>query len=205
MSKTFSFLILLILSFSSQAAVRTGGDGQGQMLQRLQRMVRQATQERDLLKTENAKLQAELAELKKNQQTLEAEKNQVSKKLSGARSQNQQLQSRQQQTYDKLVEVVEKYKVLRQQALQLQAELKSSQKQYQQTSEQLDLCSQHNAKLISAANELLERYQNKGTLSGLLQSEGVLQFTSVEMENIIQQYEDKIRDEEYHKPVSANE
>ncbi len=202
MSKILLFLILLVLSIATQAAVRSGGDGQG--LQRMQRMVRQATQERDLLKTENAKLKVELAELKKSQKILKAEKNQVSKKLSGARSLNQQLQSRQQQTYDKLVEVVEKYKVLRQQALQLQAELKGSQKQYQQTSEQLDLCTQHNAKLISAANELLERYQNKGTLSGLLQSEGVLQFTSVEMENIIQQYEDKIRDEEYHKPLSAN-
>lgn len=100
--------------------------------------------------------------------------------------------------------MVDKYKVLKQEKNQLQLGLKNVQGEYQNSSEQLKLCGNHNSKLVSSAKELLERYQNKGTFDGFLQTEGVLQFKSVEMENIVQEYEDKINAEVYTESVSLN-
>lgn len=202
---SISLLLAAVLSTHANAGVRGEGDAGGQMVNRLQGMVRQVTKERDVLKTENAKLKTELNALKKDKDTLEAENSSISNKLAGERSNLGKLRVRQEQTYDKLVEVVEKYKELNKVKNQLTLDLKASQNQYQQTSEQLETCGRHNGKLISAANELLDRYQNKGTFSGLMQSEGLLQFESVEMENIVQEYEDKIRVEEYKETLSLQE
>jgi hypothetical protein len=44
---------------------------------------------------------------------------------------------------------------------------------------------------------LLERYQGKGTFEGLLQDEPLLQFQSVEMQNIVQEYEDTINNHQF--------
>ena len=205
--------IVVLMSLSSfmfwcafaEAGVRdasTGGNNQ--MLVKLQGMVRKASQERDTLKTENAKLQDKLDRLTKRNAKLEVDGNKISKKLARQQGSNKALQARQQQTFSKLEEVVEKYKVLRQQNNQIKAELTVLQGDHQKTGQELQRCSQHNGKLIASANELLERYQNKGTFDGLWQSEGLLQFKSVEMEAIVQEYEDKIRAEEYLESASLN-
>jgi len=200
--KIFVLWFILFWNSFSQAGVRDAASGGGQMVAKLQGMVRQVTKERDSVKTENAKLQAELETLKKQNAKLEASGEKISKKLAGQQGSNKKLQARQEQTYNKLVEVVDKYKLLKQEKNLLNSELIGLQGQFKNSTQQLDICSTHNGKLISSANELLERYQNKGTFDGFLQSEGVLQFKSVEMETIVQEYEDKIRDEEYQGAVS---
>jgi len=45
----------------------------------------------------------------------------------------------------------------------------------------------------------LDRYQNKGAFGSLLQDEPILQFNSVEMESIVQDYEDKLNSGQYKK------
>jgi septal ring factor EnvC (AmiA/AmiB activator) len=201
----FSLSLFMFWCAFAEAGVREASTrGSSQMLVKLQGMVRKASQERDTLKTENATLQDKLDRLTKQNAMLETDGNKISKKLARQQGSNKTLQVRQQQTFSKLEEVIEKYKVLRQQNNQKKAELTMLQGEHQGTSQQLQLCSQHNGKLIAAANELLERYQNKGTFDGLLQSEGLLQFKSVEMEAIVQEYEDKIGAEEYLESASLN-
>ncbi len=203
----FISVLMLVVASSAHAGVRTPGEGGGssQMVARLQAMVRQVTKERDALKVENAKMSQQLAALNKDKTALQAENSKVSKKLAGTQSSHRKLMHRQQSTMERLSEVIEKYKALNVQKNQLHVELKSMNAQYDHSSEQLGMCTQHNEKLISAANELLERYQHKGTFSGLLQSEGVLQFESVEMENIVQAYEDRIRDEKYQETAQLDQ
>ena len=198
------FLLVMLWTVFVQAAVRDASGGSSQMVAKIQGMMRQVTKERDTLKTENAKLQAELDKLAKQNAELKSDGEKISRKLAGQQSSNNKLQVRQEQIFSKLEEVVEKYKILKQQKNQLHTEMTGLQVEYQNTSEQLQLCAAHNGKLISSANELLERYQNKGTFDGLMQTEGVLQFKSVEMEAIVQEYEDKIRAEEYKDVVSLN-
>lgn len=206
--KTLHYVValLLMISASVQAGVRTPGEGGGsnQMVARLQAMVRQATKERDALQVENTKMKQELVALQKKQSTLEAQNSEVSKKLSGVQGSHRRLKQRQLETTERLSEVITQYKTLKEQKNQLTVDLKMKTAEFNDTTGQLGLCTKHNQKLISAANELLDRYQNKGTFSGLMQSEGVLQFESVEMENIVQDYEDRIRDEKYHETAQLN-
>jgi len=93
--------------------------------------------------------------------------------------------------------VIEKYKVLNQNKGAVENELAELKNKQQVTEQKLASCTEHNVKLYESGKELLERYQNKGTISSLLQDEPALQFNSVEMESIIQEYEDKLRSGEY--------
>jgi len=192
------------MSASLQAGVRNASDGggSGKMVAKIQNMMRQVTKERDGLKAENIKLQAELGQLKKMNGKLEEKGEKITRNLADQRGSNKNLKIRQEQTYSKLLEVVDKYKELKQQKNLLNTELVSIQGQYKQSTQQLNICSSHNGKLISSANELLVRYQKKGTFDGFLQSESLLQFKSVEMESIVQEYEDEIRDQKYKDTVS---
>lgn len=201
LTKQMMTVIALLCVCQAEAGVRSGPGGD-QVVSRLQGMVRQVTQERDALKAENATLKAELDKLNKEKDALATDNEKMSHKLASQQASNSHLQARQEQTYEKLLEVVEKYKVLNRQKNELQLQLNGLQERFQQTSQQLGICDKHNGNLIEAAKELLERYQNKGTLTGLLQSEGLLQFESVEMETIVQDYEDRIRAEEYKETAS---
>jgi len=205
LNKLSWILLLFSLSLGLQAGVREASGGSGKMVAKLQAMMRQVSKERDNLKVENAKLKTELDGLNKQHKALVADEKKVSRKLLSQQGSNRKLEARQTQTYDKLLEVVEKYKTLKQQKNQLSSEYTQLQQVQHNTDEQLSICGQHNVKLISSAEELLQRYQDKGTFSGLLQSEGVLQFQSVEMESIVQDYEDKIRTEQYQKTLSLNQ
>jgi len=205
LNKLSWILLLFSLSLGLQAGVREGSGGSGKMVAKLQAMMRQVSKERDSLKLENAKLKTELDGLSKQHKALLVDEKKVSRKLANQQGNNRKLEARQTQTYDKLVEVVDKFKMLKQQKNKLSSEYTQLQQVQHNTDEQLSICGSHNIKLISAAEELLQRYQDKGTFSGLLQSEGILQFQSVEMESIVQDYEDKIRAEQYQKTLSLNQ
>ncbi|HUO44284.1 MAG TPA: hypothetical protein VMT94_05155 [Burkholderiales bacterium] len=55
-------------------------------------------------------------------------------------------------------------------------------------------CQANNLKLRNLAHEILDRYQNKGVFEGLLQREPFTQIKSVEIENLVQDYGEKIDD-----------
>lgn len=196
-------MIAVACSWSSilQAAPREASRNDGAIL-KLQSMVRSLTMERDEAKTEAAKLIAEIDDLKKQHSQAVVDKEQLGSELSAQKNSNGEVRSRLDQTHAKLLEVIEKYKKLDQDKSELSnlyAQLKASQ---ETTEQQLKTCDQHNVQLYQSAQELLEKYQNKGTFSAILQDEPILQFQSVEMENIIQEYEDKLRQGQYTKNVN---
>jgi chromosome segregation ATPase len=55
-------------------------------------------------------------------------------------------------------------------------------------------CVANNLKLKIIAHEILDRYQRKGVWQGLLQAEPFTQIKSVEIENLVQDYQDRIDD-----------
>jgi chromosome segregation ATPase len=57
---------------------------------------------------------------------------------------------------------------------------------------ELDRCESHNARLYVIAEELVERYKNKGVMTSILQEEPFTQIEKVEMENLLQEYRDEI-------------
>ena len=193
-----SFFIVVCLPLS--AAPREQGKADNGAVQKLQAMVKSLTAERDATKAEAAKTSAELEQAKKDLaanataiKTAVAAKEQSDGELNAQKTSNTEVRERLEQTNTRLVEVIEKYKALMQAKNQLSEELQVSKGKQEATEQTLVTCQEHNVKLYESGKELLERYQTKGTISGLLQDEPLLQFNSVEMENILQEYEDKLR------------
>ncbi len=66
----------------------------------------------------------------------------------------------------------------------------------------LETCKATNAKLIDVAEQILHLYESQGFRSVLLRSyEPVVSMEKVKLENMVQDYDDKIRDQEYVAPV----
>ena len=107
-------------------------------------------------------------------------------------------------TNARLVEVIEKHKEVSQAKAEINAQLTALNGKQQATEQQLGVCDSHNLKLYEAGKELLERYEHKDALASLLEHEAVLQFKSVEMETIVQEYEDKLNAGKYQKQSAAD-
>ncbi|WP_347988584.1 hypothetical protein [Methylomonas sp. AM2-LC] len=194
------FLLLSGLAVSVSAAPRDAGKADSGAVQKLQMMVKSLTSERDAAKAEASKVLAEVEQLKKENKehmaaikSTEAAKQQVDSELTAQKTSTTEVQSRLEQTNTRLLEVIEKYKVLNQSKNELTNELAVLNNKHQTTEQKLTTCEERNVKLYESGKELLERYQTKGTLTSVLQDEPLLQFNSVEMETIKQDYEDKLR------------
>jgi chromosome segregation ATPase len=74
------------------------------------------------------------------------------------------------------------------------ADAKLLQTQLDQTTQRAGDCEAKNVKLIGIGNELLDLYQAKGPLTGLLEREPLTQIKRVELENLAQDYQDKLLD-----------
>ncbi|ESS68695.1 hypothetical protein MGMO_144c00060 [Methyloglobulus morosus KoM1] len=217
MMKLVVVLILVVgscLSSTAYAATRDSGGG-GKAVAKLQAMVREITSERDALKTErdtlkteSEKLTADIAKLKKEKSEAESSaasvENRLSNELTAQKTNNEAITDRLEKTNAKLLEVIEKYKALNQEKNTLSANHANLEDVQRQTKTELQHCEENNIKMFKAGKEVLKSYENKGVLDSLLTSEPALQINSVEMETLIQGYEDKLRKEKYpHKEITA--
>lgn len=188
-------------SASLQAAPRDAGKNDGAVL-KLQSMVKSLTAERDAAKAESAKQAEELKQfeqLKKDHAAAVSAKEQLGSELSAQKNSNGAVREQLDKTHAKLLEVIDKHKEVSQAKAELNNELTALKATQQSTEQQLGICGEHNVKLYQSAKELLERYEGKGTLATLMQDEPLLQFNSVEMESIAQEYEDKLNSGKYKK------
>ena len=100
--------------------------------------------------------------------------------------------------------MIDKYNALNQAKNELSATHANLQNTQKQTETELQSCETKNIKMFEAAKEVLNSYENRGLMDTLLKSEPVFQFKSVEMESIIQEYEDKLIKQKYqHKDITA--
>ncbi|MDP3334472.1 MAG: hypothetical protein Q8Q40_09700 [Methylococcaceae bacterium] len=201
MNKFIKVSILIAGSLSSltlQAAPRQPAADNGALV-KLQATVKSLTAERDAATAEAAALKSEVEQLKKENSAAVSTKEQLGSELSAQKNSNSEVRDRLEKTNAKLLEVIEKYKVLNQAKADLGNELTVVKGKQQAAEQQLVTCSDHNVKLLQSGQELLDRYQSKGTLATLLQDEPILQFQSVEMETIAQEYQDKLNSGKYQK------
>ena len=196
----FVLLIGSLLSATLQAASRDA-NGNNKVVSKLQSMVKDITVERDRLKTEKDKLAAEIEQLKQEKSAAE---DRLGGELATQKNSNAEVRNTLDQTHSKLLEVIEKYNALNQAKNELSATHVNLQNTQKQTETELQSCEGKNIKMFEAAKEVLNSYENKGVMDSLLKSEPVLQFKSVEMESIIQEYEDKLIKQNYqHKDIAA--
>lgn len=188
----FTLLIAFaLLPDASQAVPRDANANNGAVI-KLQAMVKSLSSERDAAKAENAGLAAEVDQLKREKADALAAKDSLSSELSAQKNTAEAVRNRLGSTESRLHDVSDKYAKTSSAKAELERELAALKAQQQSTEQQLQTCGRHNVKLYQSAEELLERYQNKGTFSGLLQDEPLLQFQSVDMQNIVQEYQDQL-------------
>lgn len=175
----------------SRAVPRDAGANNGAVL-KLQAMVKSLTAERDAAKTEAAAMAGELEQLKKDKAAALAAKDSLGSELAARKNSADAVRNRLESTESRLRDVSDKYTQTSNAKAALETDLAALQAKQRETEQQLQSCGQHNVKLLQSAQELLERYQNKGRFAGLLQDEPLLQFHSVEVQNIAQEYQDQI-------------
>jgi hypothetical protein len=213
MMNLVAVLILIMFGLQSgvvHAAPRDSG-GSGKAVAKLQAMVRDITSERDALKTERdaikaetEKLTAERAKLIQEKAASAAAESRLSSEISVHKSNNEAINGRLDKTNAKLLEVIEKYNTLNQEKNELNATHGNLQDVQRQTKTELQSCEGKNLKMFESARKVLNSYENKGVFDALF-NEPVLQFKTVEMESIIQEYEDKLRKQKYqHKEITAS-
>ncbi len=196
-----------VLSVNTQAAPRAES-ANNKVVVKLQTIVRDMTAERDLLKTEKEKLSTEIDQVKKDKSAAVLVATSVEERLNGElsaqKSSGDEVRNKLEQTHAKLLEVIDKYNALNKAKNELgvlHVNLESTQKQ---TEANLQSCEGKNIKLYEAGKEVLNTYDNNGVMDVLLKAEPVLQFKSVEMETIVQEYEDKLLKQKYqHKEIVA--
>ena len=218
MNRAATVSIILIGSFLSgfsHAASRDSG-GSAKAVAKLQAMVRDVTSERDALKTERDALKTQLetdtkkltSELNKVEQEKAASasaESRLNNELAVQKSNNEAINGRLEKTNTRLLEVIEKYKALNQEKNELGAKHASLEDVQRQTKSELQSCEGKNLKMYEATKQVLSSYENKGVMEAML-NEPVLQFKTIEMETIVQEYEDKLRKEKYqHKEITASD
>lgn len=184
-------LLTVALSASVDAAPRESNKNDAAVL-KLQGMVKSLTAERDAAKAETDKLTAEIAQLQQEKAAAVAGKEALGGELSAQKAVQQEARNRLEQSNARLQESMDKHKQVSQAKQELGNQLEQLKVKQQTTEQQLGVCGEHNLKLYQSATELLDRYQHKGVLTNLLQEEPVLGFQSVEMEAIVQEYQDKL-------------
>ncbi len=204
-----NFLAVLIvivgafLSNTAYTAPRESG-GSAKAVAKLQAMVREITSERDALKTERdtiktqleadtKKLTAEVDKLKQEKTAAASAESRLNSELSVQKANNEAINGRLEKTNVKLLEIIEKYKQLNQDKNELSATHASLEDAQRHTKTELQNCEDKNMKLFEATQALLTSYEKKDVFDTMLKAEPVLQFKTVEMEAIVQEYEDKLR------------
>jgi chromosome segregation ATPase len=212
MNRAATIAIILMGSFLSDfshAAPRDSGGGSAKAVTKLQAMVRDITSERDALKTEREtlktqleadtkKLTAEIDRLKQEKTASASAESRLNNELNVQKTNNEAINGRLEKTNAKLLEVIEKYNALNQEKNELGAKHASLEDVQRQTKTELQSCEGKNLKMYEATKQVLSSYESKGVMEAML-NEPVLQFKTIEMETIVQEYEDKLRKGKYQQ------
>ncbi len=177
-------MALLVLALAS-SAVHAGDAEDQKAVARAQRMLRQMSQERDALQAENAKLKSEVEELNRKFGNL---KKNSEASLAKSREGNASLSENLQKTAQNLRQT-ETEKTQLQGTVVDQAQL-------------IESCEAKNVKMLQINRELLVHYERKGFIDAMLQHEPLTQLKRVEIENIVQEYQDQIDQLEFKKKMA---
>ena len=172
---------------------------------RLRAALRDATVRIRQLEDENATLQAKQAEFDRDRQAATQKASAAEKELQGLRSRASSDQAALQRATDADKESLAKweaaYKDAAATAQARDADAKHMEAALVALREKSRLTEEKNAKLYQLGQELLDLYQHKSALDALA-DESVTKLKRVEYENVVQDYEDKLRDSQVAHPAA---
>ncbi len=169
------FSAAMFMASAMMADTARAADAADQKVERMQRMLRQVSQERDSLQAENTRLKSEIEEL--NRKNVGAKKSSDAA-LAKSRESNATLSTELQRTEQNL--------------RQIQTDKDLLQETVVGQAQQLETCESHNVKLLQVNRNLLGQYENKGFFDSLMQREPITGLKGVELENIVQDYQDRL-------------
>lgn len=173
--RTKGMFIAVIAMLVAMPATTWPADAEDQKVLRIQRMLRQVSQERDALQAENTRLKSEIEELNRKHVGIKKSSDAAQAK---SRESITALNADLQQTTQNLHRT-EAEKNLLQETVVGQAQ-------------QVETCESHNVKLLQVNRDLLGQYENKGFFDSLMQREPITGLKGVELENIVQDYQDRL-------------
>ncbi len=195
---------------SAAQSTRAEGGGSEQALRKAQALLRQAAQEASALQAENLKLLGEVDALESRLASARATLEETDGALGETRGRAAALASRLQGTEGRLAtteeqlrDVVVRYKALAAQHRELQQVRVRLDETVATGERDLAECTATNAELYEAGMELLARYERKGVWDALAQREPVTGLKQVDIENVLQEYADRLDDQRYVRPAAA--
>ncbi len=191
-SSTWCLLVAVLFAASSVSAADGKASREQMQVKRLQQSQRKLQQENMQLAQEKAALDGQL---KAAQESLDesSSKAQIAasraaalgKELKGIKTEKETLAAKLAETEIKLAETKEALNKSALAGRQLDADL-------QQKNESLTICQAKNAKLHGYGVDLLDRYEKKGCGDALLQADPFTQLKRVEIENLMEDYREKL-------------
>lgn len=203
MCKKIFTLLLVSIGLMNQVClaetVRRSEGGDGTAMVKAQMMMRQLSQEKEALQSENAELKKQLASINKKIESLKQEKSHLDKKLGSSKNlisrykeNTEMLRDRILKDNQHLKELVDKFKELIQAFKVVEGEKAQLKTNMQQNRQDMLSCAEKNMKLIQNNSDLVKLYKKKDVWDALMQAEPVTQLKQVEIENIAQEYQNTI-------------
>jgi myosin protein heavy chain len=149
----------------------------------------------DKLQNEKKALGEQLGKLKEQMQPLEMkvkESDETSAKARKLEMKVKELDEASAKTKKELQEMERSSKDLDRELKKITGEKQTLQAELKKKDQEFGSCVANNAELCIIAEELLKKYQDKGVGAALLQKEPLTQIKKVELEKIIQQYQEEI-------------
>lgn len=189
---TISTAVAAIMLIITAAAAAADTDEQ-KTLVRAQRLLHQMSQERDAAQAENAKLKNEIEELNGK---LGAQKKSSELSLAKSHETNATLSENLQQTKQDLQKSEQNLHQTESEETQLQATLAGQ-------AQLIESCTAKNVAMVQINRALLKRYAKKGVVDAMLQREPLTQLERVEIDNIVQEYQDQIDQQDFKQNTAT--
>lgn len=189
--------IAALMSATAHAASKK--DPNKEALRRMQMQVKQAQDEKAALEQEKTALGQELETLRKKTVEIESATARANRGKVAAEKETEALKREKAELGEKITQLEkqlgESQQSLRDTRQSLQGETSQRQRLEQDLGvrdRELGACETKNAKLYRYQVELIDRAQSQGSFSALLAAEPFTQIKRVEIENILEEYRDKI-------------
>jgi septal ring factor EnvC (AmiA/AmiB activator) len=199
-------ILALVLASAVMAplpgALAQQADGASQALARAQGLLRQLAQQKAQVEGELAKLRAENAKLQKDGKRSEAlleersaELESSARETAGVKAKLGSTEKRLERTTAQLKDVVVKYKERARLQRETEAEREDLRGRLEVATRELADAERKNLELYKLNKSLVAEFEKEGPWDGFRRKEPLLGFKQVEVENIAQEYEDKLREE----------
>ncbi|MDE2366152.1 MAG: DNA repair protein [Betaproteobacteria bacterium] len=197
-------MTIIFLAGLWQPVMATGKDAKDakrerQALRRMQQQLSEIQQQKSAVEQEKMALEEAL---KKNQGEVESQKRAaagVAVKVSRLEKDIELANSEKAGLRTQLEEAAKRNEELSGQRKQLEADLKNTASALAKQSEQRKLCEANNAELYRIGRDLVGWYSAKGPLNAILEAEPFTRMKSVEMENLLENYRDKLESQHLEK------